>query len=113
MISPSYCGVHQRRRWRSVRIAPGKTLFTRRSEEHTSELQSQSNLECRLLLEKKNVIGDQHDDDERKHVAQVEKQLAPERMVEQRVDGLEHRESHQNLRSSTPCFPREKSYNPY
>src|SRR5205085_11512259 len=27
---------------------------TRRSEEHTSELQSQSNLVCRLLLEKKN-----------------------------------------------------------
>src|SRR2546430_12474181 len=28
----------------------------RRSEEHTSELQSQSNLVCRLLLEKKNCI---------------------------------------------------------
>src|SRR5256886_4363798 len=28
---------------------------TSRSEEHTSELQSQSNLVCRLLLEKKNV----------------------------------------------------------
>src|SRR5438270_10693108 len=28
--------------------------LTRRSEEHTSELQSQSNLVCRLLLEKKN-----------------------------------------------------------
>src|SRR2546430_15112131 len=27
--------------------------FTSRSEEHTSELQSQSNLVCRLLLEKK------------------------------------------------------------
>src|SRR5688572_31845166 len=27
-----------------------------RSEEHTSELQSQSNLVCRLLLEKKNKI---------------------------------------------------------
>src|SRR5688572_32679654 len=27
--------------------------ITRRSEEHTSELQSQSNLVCRLLLEKK------------------------------------------------------------
>src|SRR2546430_5779220 len=30
----------------------------RRSEEHTSELQSQSNLVCRLLLEKKNLIVD-------------------------------------------------------
>src|SRR2546430_4001882 len=28
-----------------------------RSEEHTSELQSQSNLVCRLLLEKKNVFS--------------------------------------------------------
>src|SRR5688572_31849791 len=28
-----------------------------RSEEHTSELQSQSNLVCRLLLEKKNIIS--------------------------------------------------------
>src|SRR2546430_13358333 len=28
-----------------------------RSEEHTSELQSQSNLVCRLLLEKKNKTG--------------------------------------------------------
>src|SRR2546430_7256835 len=29
------------------------TLVVNRSEEHTSELQSQSNLVCRLLLEKK------------------------------------------------------------
>src|SRR2546430_13540047 len=28
-----------------------------RSEEHTSELQSQSNLVCRLLLEKKNMLA--------------------------------------------------------
>src|SRR6266567_4718581 len=33
---------------------PGRFTPTRRSEEHTSELQSQSNLVCRLLLEKKN-----------------------------------------------------------
>src|SRR2546430_4851436 len=49
-------------------IAPSYTIFSRdapnswlglgqRSEEHTSELQSQSNLVCRLLLEKKNNIG--------------------------------------------------------
>src|SRR2546427_5085512 len=30
----------------------------RRSEEHTSELQSQSNLVCRLLLEKKKATND-------------------------------------------------------
>src|SRR2546430_7744692 len=31
------------------------SLTLRRSEEHTSELQSQSNLVCRLLLEKKKM----------------------------------------------------------
>src|SRR5688572_32455723 len=31
------------------------TASAGRSEEHTSELQSQSNLVCRLLLEKKNI----------------------------------------------------------
>src|SRR2546430_4049319 len=31
-------------------------VHERRSEEHTSELQSQSNLVCRLLLEKKKTI---------------------------------------------------------
>src|SRR5256886_11485466 len=31
---------------------PTPDIFERRSEEHTSELQSQSNLVCRLLLEK-------------------------------------------------------------
>src|SRR2546427_9099617 len=33
----------------------------RRSEEHTSELQSQSNRVCRLLLEKKKNTSDTHD----------------------------------------------------
>src|SRR2546421_8829434 len=32
---------------------PGRTDAARRSEEHTSELQSRSDLVCRLLLEKK------------------------------------------------------------
>src|SRR2546430_4220877 len=32
---------------------PTNRVVDRRSEEHTSELQSQSNLVCRLLLEKK------------------------------------------------------------
>src|SRR2546430_4491110 len=32
-------------------------IFENRSEEHTSELQSQSNLVCRLLLEKKKRIA--------------------------------------------------------
>src|SRR2546427_7962438 len=35
------------------RLRQRKATCERRSEEHTSELQSQSNLVCRLLLEKK------------------------------------------------------------
>src|SRR2546430_10046234 len=35
------------------RLDPTRQPCTERSEEHTSELQSQSNLVCRLLLEKK------------------------------------------------------------
>src|SRR2546427_1386274 len=56
------CGVHQRQKGPGCDWA--KDLFRQgsvrpvpydwnRSEEHTSELQSQSNLVCRLLLEKK------------------------------------------------------------
>src|SRR5688572_31331359 len=37
-------------------VAGSSAPSARRSEEHTSELQSQSNLVCRLLLEKKNYI---------------------------------------------------------
>src|SRR2546430_12138195 len=41
--------------WPGAADATGDYHFTyQRSEEHTSELQSQSNLVCRLLLEKKN-----------------------------------------------------------
>src|SRR2546430_6128829 len=37
-------------------VLPGGSVLCRaRSEEHTSELQSQSNLVCRLLLEKKTI----------------------------------------------------------
>src|SRR2546430_10069650 len=38
-----------------LRDARGSRHAAPRSEEHTSELQSQSNLVCRLLLEKKNT----------------------------------------------------------
>src|SRR2546427_3797514 len=60
-----------RTRWRSTATSRIPTCGPkRRSEEHTSELQSQSNLVCRLLLEKKkkkhkklvhvNVLNRQH-----------------------------------------------------
>src|SRR3989475_4886466 len=41
----------------AVFLAGRIVVFGSRSEEHTSELQSQSNLVCRLLLEKKNNIA--------------------------------------------------------
>src|SRR5438093_9301470 len=37
------------------RLALSLDAWARRSEEHTSELQSLTNLVCRLLLEKKNI----------------------------------------------------------
>src|SRR2546430_7803689 len=40
---------------RAVRTS-SRPDHTQRSEEHTSELQSQSNLVCRLLLEKKKTL---------------------------------------------------------
>src|SRR2546430_3350226 len=44
----------------TTRASGGTSACGRRSEEHTSELQSQSNLVCRLLLEKKNKAGIAH-----------------------------------------------------
>src|SRR2546430_13729871 len=54
---PTYAGAGDRDQ--RVVLQPRDTDFlvvTIRSEEHTSELQSQSNLVCRLLLEKKKII---------------------------------------------------------
>src|SRR5205085_3454260 len=59
-----YLNISASRRWnftagwkllvsRSRRFASANSPRRSRSEEHTSELQSQSNLVCRLLLEKK------------------------------------------------------------
>src|SRR2546430_3422918 len=48
-LSPFFIARSSSRSWSASR--------TGRSEEHTSELQSQSNLVCRLLLEKKNKIA--------------------------------------------------------
>src|SRR3989475_2805368 len=49
-----------RREGRARRALGGdRRASARRSEEHTSELQSQSNLVCRLLLEKKKKVRGQ------------------------------------------------------
>src|SRR2546430_12639826 len=50
-------GCRRNRRARTAAFRAGR-LTGARSEEHTSELQSQSNLVCRLLLEKKKGISD-------------------------------------------------------
>src|SRR6266567_1493886 len=47
----------------------------RRSEEHTSELQSQSNLVCRLLLEKKKKKKRQHNIKKKKKKNKTKKQI--------------------------------------
>src|SRR2546427_1170329 len=52
-----------------------------RSEEHTSELQSQSNLVCRLLLEKKKKIHAVHT---------VTRQIAPAHANTSSISHLEH-----------------------
>src|SRR2546428_10169775 len=41
---------------RKVASSPRRACYLPRSEEHTSELQSRSDLVCRLLLEKKKMI---------------------------------------------------------
>src|SRR2546427_9348481 len=43
-----------------IDLTPGLDPSQARSEEHTSELQSQSNLVCRLLLEKKKKKNSRH-----------------------------------------------------
>src|SRR2546430_5231468 len=45
-----------KREFEIARDRSAEKALERRSEEHTSELQSQSNLVCRLLLEKKKPI---------------------------------------------------------
>src|SRR5690349_23254629 len=55
-IDPARHGAHGERRAQLAAVAFGPTecaMLQRRSEEHTSELQSRRDLVCRLLLEKK------------------------------------------------------------
>src|SRR2546427_9018080 len=50
---PYHGGLWQEARQAAVALRGAALVVGARSEEHTSELQSQSNLVCRLLLEKK------------------------------------------------------------
>src|SRR5258706_12089457 len=62
-IRGRHCKVSQRMstrsRWATRSCSCSPVEIPRRSEEHTSELQSLTNLVCRLLLEKKNDVGRQ------------------------------------------------------
>src|SRR2546427_9225518 len=51
VLSPEHVRIPGDAGWTKAEVR--RWLWERRSEEHTSELQSQSNLVCRLLLEKK------------------------------------------------------------
>src|SRR2546430_11010598 len=54
---PPHCGSYCLRSWSTASVTSSSVSASReRSEEHTSELQSQSNLVCRLLLEKKKTV---------------------------------------------------------
>src|SRR2546430_12764340 len=65
--SPAPVGEHEEITHCGQQVPQGVTLLQQtghdapgRSEEHTSELQSQSNLVCRLLLEKKKSTAASH-----------------------------------------------------
>src|SRR5688572_31790913 len=51
----------------SHHVLSNASCTTNRSEEHTSELQSQSNLVCRLLLEKKKKKKNKKNKNRKKH----------------------------------------------
>src|SRR5689334_24443975 len=59
LIGPKMRSINGRRRVQNLREVSGQA----RSEEHTSELQSQFHLVCRLLLEKKKEIKSKYNCD--------------------------------------------------
>src|SRR2546422_2226362 len=72
-LSPSFIGASSRRGapcsiWS---IFPDRCVASRRSEEHTSELQSRLHLVCRLLLEKKK------NEDQKQHKVALREAGAP------------------------------------
>src|SRR3712207_8006793 len=63
MVNPTFFSVARRRREEASCVAAGQLhhrIPTKRSEEHTSELQSRQYLVCRLLLEKKTSLEIAH-----------------------------------------------------
>src|SRR5437016_12764037 len=65
---PIYLRVSPKRSRNSAGVAvPSSESAASRSEEHTSELQSLTNLVCRLLLEKKKIKDSRYFQRERQH----------------------------------------------
>src|SRR3712207_8029304 len=63
-MPPSTSRFDSSARWsRGFALCAGSRSCARRSEEHTSELQSRQYLVCRLLLEKKKLIYSYHTDE--------------------------------------------------
>src|SRR5436190_3481311 len=56
--APLHCRTAEEPTWQLIQAGSPSLAALRRSEEHTSELQSHSDLVCRLLLEKKKTRWD-------------------------------------------------------
>src|SRR5256886_7661056 len=89
---PFGTGAVRARKWKqSEKLAQPlrRALPPGRSEEHTSELQSQSNLVCRLLLEKKKVL--EHVDVDQEALRHLGIDLGDDAAQLVPVDGVERR----------------------
>src|SRR5256886_5792315 len=85
-------------------------MYGSRSEEHTSELQTQSNLVCRLLLEKHNYRDSATGDAERRDRAPPEHEARGHRDQDRRAPQTDHaRDRHL---SSTADHPRQRIDDP-
>src|SRR2546427_8630337 len=62
-----------------LKIPAKRVCKFRRSEEHTSELQSQSNLVCRLLLEKKKKNNDHTNTSTLQRPLRIDHEIPPHR----------------------------------
>src|SRR5947199_7035250 len=67
------------RTWSDPTCCGRSAWTTRRSEEHTSELQSLRHLVCRLLLEKKKSRADRRDEHRPPHLSRAAALLRPNR----------------------------------
>src|SRR5260370_2225189 len=93
---------------RKLRLTANPASCARRSEEHTSELQSHLNLVCRLLLEKKKEPSQSSDDDKSHPVAHNSKILNPH----ERNNNIYNKHMLAELRPVQPCHHNLERYLP-